>query len=335
MEIKRGMKNDGLESWTEEEEFASKWKGVCFGKGSAPEPPTKTQVTQTSLPDYAEPYFEDLMSRGEEESLKDYVGVPGQRIADLNADEFKAFNLTRDNIGDWRTGLDQVGRTAALGQGYAPGGIRDISTEGQIASAEQYLNQYVENSLNVAQRRSERRFDEAQLGRDTAATNAGAFGNSRRFVENEIARGNLGEELAGTEAQILNDAQNRAFQLAADETQAGISRDISAGQLAGDFGRLGLEAGSLGQELGFADANALQQVGAINRDLEQQRLDLQTADFISERDFGRQQIGWLGSLLHGIPVSPQSEVTTFQARNPTAELLGLGLGAAGISKLFR
>ena len=114
----------------------------------------------------------------------------------------------------------------------------------------------------------------------------------------------------------------------------GIQRDLRSGALGGDFANLGLRAAASGQELGFADANALQGIGAIERDLDQQRLDLQTADFMSERDFNRNQLGWYGALLHGIPVTPNSETQTFQARNPTAELLGLGLGAAGLSRVL-
>ena len=336
LEFERGLKEDGLDPWTHEEHLDQRWRGVCFkkGGGAQPQQPQSTQVTQTSLPDYVEPFFTDLISRAEEESLKPYQGVPTQRIADLNPTELESFQTTRDTVGTWQPGVGEVAATSTLGQSYMPGSIRDISTQGQIDAAQAYLNPYTTNVLDVAANRAQTRFDEQQAGRDTRAMQAGAFGTSRAMLGDIQAQRDVNETLALQEAGILQRAQDQAFGLAQKEAEMGIQRDLRSGALGGDFANLGLRAAASGQELGFADANALQGIGAIERDLDQQRLDLQTADFMSERDFNRNQLGWYGALLHGIPVTPNSEPQTFQARNPTAELLGLGLGAAGLSRVL-
>ena len=337
-EFERGLKNDGLDSWTHEEHLDQRWRGVCFGKGGTPPPPPQqpqsTNVTQTSLPDYVEPYFTDLIERAEEESLKEFQPVPVQRIADFNPTELESFQTTRDAVGSWEPSLGEVTSTASLGQSYMPGGVRDISTQGQIDAAQAYLNPYTTNVLDIAANRAQTRFDEQQAGRDAQAVQAGAFGSSRARLGDMQAQRDLNETLALQEAKILQRAQDQAFALAQKEAETGIQRDLRAGALGGDFANLGLRAAASGQELGLADANALQQIGAIERDLEQQRLDLQTADFMSERDFNRNQLGWYGALLHGVPVTPNSQTQTFQARNPTAELLGLGVGAAGLAKFL-
>lgn len=336
-EFERGLKNDGLDSWTHEEHLDQRWRGVCFGKGGgggAQQQPQETHVTQTSLPDYVEPYFTDLIERGEEESLKPYQPVPTQRIADFNPTELESFQTTRDTVGNWKPALAEATSTASLGQSYMPTSIRDISTQGQIDAAQQYLNPYTTNVLDIAAQRAQTRFDEQQGGRNTQAMQANAFGSSRARLADMQAQRDLNETLALQEANVLQQAQDQAFALAQKEAETGIQRDLRAGALGGDFANLGLRAAASGQELGLADANALQQVGAIERDLEQQRLDLQTADFMSERDYNRNQLGWYGALLHGVPVTPNSQTQTFQARNPTAELLGLGVGAAGLAKFL-
>ena len=349
------MWNDGLadpfvdEAWASEEQARQmKYLGICFGKGGGgggqqtAQPQTVTQNT-SSLPEYVEPFFTSLLERGEEESLKEYVPYTDQRIADIGDTEERAFDLVRGTdtepgiVGRFDPSIQTVIDTAATGQGYLPQNIRDISAAGQIADSNQFLEEYMASAggaLDVAQDRAQRRFDEQQLSRDAEAVAAGAFGQTRAGLFNQAAQRALNEQLAAQEAQVLADAQTRALDMGQRTAQMGVERDLSAAGLGSQFAQTGLAAAAAGQELGLTDANALQQIGAIERDLAQQSLDLAYADFISERDLPRQNVNYMGALLHGVPVTPQSEVVQFQARNPTAELLGLGLGAAGLSKLF-
>lgn len=349
------MWNDGLadpfidEAWAVEEQMRQmKHLGICFGgKGGggsapAPQPQTVTQNT-SSLPDYVEPFFTSLLERGEEESLKEYTPYQDQRIANIGGVEQRAFDLVQGTdtdpgvVGRFDPSIQAALGTAQTGQGYLPSNIRDISASGQIADSNLFRDQYMTaagGALDVAQGRAQRRFDEQQLERDAAAVGAGAFGQTRADLVNQAALRDMNEQLAAQEAQVLADAQASALQMGQQTAQMGVERDLSAAGLGGEFARTGLAAATTGQEMGLTDANALQQIGAIERDLDQQSLDLAYSDFISERDFPRQQVNYMGALLHGVPVSPQSEVVQFQARNPTAELLGLGLGAAGLSKLF-
>ena len=50
------------------------------GGGSAPTQTTST-VTQNSLPEYARPWFENLLGRTAYESTRPYTPYPGQRMA--------------------------------------------------------------------------------------------------------------------------------------------------------------------------------------------------------------------------------------------------------------
>lgn len=51
-----------------------------MGKGGSSQP-QKQEITQTNLPEYARPYFENLLQRGQAESYRDYTPYGGERIA--------------------------------------------------------------------------------------------------------------------------------------------------------------------------------------------------------------------------------------------------------------
>jgi len=78
-----------------------------MGKGSkAPTTPTEQNITQTSLPDYYEPYALRLMDRAEGLSLGNYQPYGGQRTADISSDTGAAYDLTRQVAGAGVPGLD-------------------------------------------------------------------------------------------------------------------------------------------------------------------------------------------------------------------------------------
>lgn len=79
-----------------------------MGKGSAP---TEQNITQTSLPDYYEPYALRLMDRAEGLSLGDYQPYDGQRISDVSADTGAAYDLTRQIANAGIPGLDAAFQT--------------------------------------------------------------------------------------------------------------------------------------------------------------------------------------------------------------------------------
>ena len=58
---------------------------LCYGKGGGPSQ-TTSNVTQTNLPEYLEPYIINLANRAEAESNRAYTPYSGERIAGLGAD---------------------------------------------------------------------------------------------------------------------------------------------------------------------------------------------------------------------------------------------------------
>ena len=98
------------------------------GGGGGPQQVTST-VTQTSLPSYVQPYFENILQRGLYESARPYEAYPGQRLAQFAPEETYA----QQNI----MGLqrpEQIGLAsdiaAQVGYGQMPSGM-DIAGQFQ------------------------------------------------------------------------------------------------------------------------------------------------------------------------------------------------------------
>lgn len=93
------------------------------GGGSAP--PTQQTVTQTNLPEYAKPYFENILQRAQAESYRPYQAYGGQRIAGFSpgqqAAQAEAFGLrTPQQLTDASSIAGQAAVQAAQAGQYTP-----------------------------------------------------------------------------------------------------------------------------------------------------------------------------------------------------------------------
>ena len=67
-------------------------------------------------------------------------------------------------------------------------------------------------------------------------------------------------------------------------------------------------------------------IGQTNEDYLQQQLDMAYNDFVNQRDADRMNLQFLSSLLQGVPISPNQEVTTSESTNPLAGGIGTLMG---------
>ena len=355
------------------------------GGGGSSQQPTRTTSVSTSLPEYAEPFYQRLMSRTEAESNRPYEPFGGQRFAQFSPEQQESFGIAsqigrRGVPSALRLGTLRAADVATYDQPYDAGQVRsDLAAGGQYTPgtfetgqftdpnvAAQYMNPFVENVIGAQRRRAEQRFGEDVVpGLRAQAVEQGAFGGSRAQLQEGLARERLNERLLDQDAQLratafqqaqgafMSDAERaqRAQQLADASGQAAAKLGITRAELAdraaqaeGRFGlageELGLKSaaqlaqlGGLEQQYGLRAADVLRQVGEQRQAQEQQLLDIGYSDFLSERDFPRQQLGYLSGIMHGVPVSPQSETSVYQ-RPPSAgqQLLGYGLGGLGLAR---
>jgi hypothetical protein len=137
--------------------------------------------------------------------------------------------------------------------------------------------------------------------------------------------------------QAIAQGYNTAYQNAQQAQQFGANLGLQGlqGQLAG-YGQAGQAAGTLGQlgQTQFGQQQAInqaqQQVGAVQQAQAQQGLDLNYQNFLAQKNYPYQQLGYMSDMLRGLPLSQTSQ-TMYQAPpNLGSQLGGLGMTALGI-----
>jgi hypothetical protein len=126
---------------------------------------------------------------------------------------------------------------------------------------------------------------------------------------------------AALEAQRLGE-QSRQF-----GSSQGLAGLAQAGQMAQTLGNLG----QYQQQADIQRLNMMQQAAGLPQALEQQRLDQFYADFLRQRDYPQETLGFYSNVIRGLPAGSQtSQITYRQPTNPLSYLTGgLGTLAAG------
>ena len=307
-----------------------------MGKGRSRPQPTEQTVVQSNLPKYVQPYFERLLQRSEAESKRDYEGFPGQRLADTGQDVIQSRARVRDLASRGIQGQPtaQAATTAGIGRAAQTFDFRpQMFTDAGIA--QQYMSPFMQNVVDVEKAQAVLDFDRARAARDQQAIQAGAFGGSRSAVAEALA----GEELRDRLAQIQATGQQKAF----EQAQTQFERDRAARE-AGE--RLGISAAesatqqaaqlaALGDKARAGDVQAaqlLEQIGKDEQAARQAGLDLSYEDFVRQRDFPRESLTFLSSILRGVPVQPSTETQKFTQYNPVRDILGTGIAGLGLYK---
>tara|TARA_R110000751_G_scaffold37997_1_gene91558 strand:+ start:1062 stop:2117 length:1056 start_codon:yes stop_codon:yes gene_type:complete len=348
------MWNDGPEDWSDSEQ-EDMLRGVCFGKGgsknTAPTASTQT-VSQTNLPEYAEPYVTGLMKRAETASLDPYEAYGGSRLAQFDPNTTAGFDAitqraqagTPEAFTNAEAALTNVAGSAPLEQQAQFGDVDSFTDPGV---AQQYMNPYVTNVLDAQKARLNQNFGEQQLNREAQAVQSGAFSNSRRGVQEGIAERELNRQMNEVDAQGLAAAyQSGANIFGAEQGQDMANRrlntDVFAGNQSRQLDQYGrqisaadklLETGAAGDQLAFNRAKLQAGVGGALEGKTQQGMDIGFNDFVNQRDFDRNQLNFYSGILRGVPISPQQDTQTYTAPpSQMSQLLGLGIGGLGLSK---
>ena len=304
-----------------------------MGKGRSRPQPTEQTVVQSNLPKYFEPYAVDMIKRAESESKREYTPYEGQRLADESTDLLTSRDRVRNIADSGIAGLDTAQSGVKAGMGRALQGLGFQAGQFDSAAAQQYMSPYMQNVVDVQKAQALLDFDRGQAGRDAQAVQAGAFGGSRQA----IAQGLASEDLQRRLGEIQATGQQRAFEQAQQQFErdraaresaerlgitAGESLTSQAGQLA--------QLGDLARKGDVQAAELLEKIGKDQQARDQARLDLAYEDFVRQRDFPRESLTFLSSILRGVPVQPSTETVKFQQYNPIQEALGTGIAGLGL-----
>jgi len=305
-----------------------------MGKGGAPQPTDQT-VIQSNLPKYVRPYFERLLERTESESKREYEPYQGSRFARAGEDVTGAQQQIRDIAGRGIAGIPEAQAATTAGLGRALQGMGYQAGQFDSAAAQQYMSPYMQQVVDVQKERAILDAQRQGAGRAAQAVQAGAFGGSRAAVQEGMAQEALGRQLAEIQASGQQQAFEQAQQQFERDRAARESAErlgLGAAEMAGSQASNLAALGKLAREGDVEAAALLEKVGRDIQREDQAGLDIAYEDFVRQRDYPREQLQFLSSILRGVPVQPSTETTKLQSYNPVQQLLGTGISALGLYK---
>lgn len=266
---------------------------------------------ETKLPWYQEQTGGLLFRRGSEEIDRPYVSYPGNRVAGFAPEQESAFANIIANQGSWEPLFGQAtAATQAGAQRWTEPGV-----------AESYMSPYWKNATDVAARELERDFGiQGRLRRGRAAE-MGSWGGSQAGVAEAAAERDYRQQLADLYATGADRAFGQGLQAFGADRAAQQQTGGALAQLA-----------SQRQQLGFDDARALAGVGAERRGLEQSMLDDLTSRWNEQRDWNKNNLAWLASLMGSTPAPTSSTQSQSGGSNLPGQIFGglQSLGSLGL-----
>jgi len=313
--------------------------GKGGGGGSAPPPNQQVTSTTTNLPEYARPYFENLLQRGQAESYRQYTPYEAERIAGFSPGQMA---VQRETMGMQTPGQFGVGTGMAgaaglgsLGMGTqaAGAGQQYFGMATDPRQMEAFMSPYQQAVTDAAKRSAIREAQIAQQQTNLGAARQGTYGGARQEIGRAERERGLLDRLSGLQAE----GGQKAFEAARQAQQFGSTLGLQGLQTGlqgfGQGIQAGQTLGQLGTQLQQADLQRLtaqEAVGAQQRSMEQQILDQRYADFLRQRDYPMEQLGYYSNLLRGLPMQMGSTTTTYAPPPSIASQVG-GLGLAGLS----
>ena len=251
--------------------------------------------SESSLSNWAGPYVTEMLGKGRALANQDYQGYQGPLMAGQSQLQGQAFQ------GLGNLAVPTAGQTSFTPQSFTDPGV-----------AQQFMNPYLQSSLQPQIDEARRQNMIQQQQQNSDLSRAGAFGGSRQAVMNS----QMDDSLMRNMANITGQGYNQAFNQAANQfnTEQG----------------LGLQAAGQNQGYGLDVLNAQSQGGEMQRNIENQGIAADLAQFEEERDNPYKQVQYMQSLLQGLPIGAQS----YNYTEPSAFNQFMGT-TGGIGDLFQ
>ncbi len=304
--------------------------------------------TQTSIPDYAKPYVENLL--GQAQSYTDpYQNPYMQYMGERQAQFAPLQQLSYDNAALMKT-APQLGDATAMAGLAGLGGLNTSYTfnpsdfastftkdaQGNMTSP--LMNPYMQSVVARQQADAERQANIARQTQGAQAARSGAFGGSGNLLANNQLNAALMRQKGDIQAKGLQDAFTQAQQQYNTQNQF----NAQQGQFGAGLGLQGLQTaltgastlGQLGnqqytQNMGI---NQMQnQYGLQQQQQQQNILNNQYQDFLNNQNNPYKQMGFMSDILRGLPLTQQSASMYQTPPSMGSQLIGAGSVAAGLA----
>ena len=272
-------------------------------------PPPVTTTEGMSIPNYIAQPSADIIGEAMDVAKEGYQAYQDPRIAGFNQVEQDAM---QQGVGMAGIGALQGGQafTAATASG-APAltSVPDYMTDYQKKVADISAGELKKQSLMEQQKIAQQ------------AVGAGGLDSSRFAILEAERQKNLQSGLG----DLYTKAQASAYETALKASQSDRDQQL---QSAIGMGTTAAQA----QNLGMADVQQQLGIGALGRGQEQSALDLGYQNFLEERDFPKQQLGFVSDIISGqASFAPYNKTSTRPAQQPAPFFQqALGLGAQGL-----
>ena len=328
------------------------------GSDKSSNQPQQVNQTTTNLPEYAQPYFTDILQRAQAESNREYQPYDGQRIAGFNSNQTGVQNAVMGLQAPGQFGqASDMATQAGIGALSNPN-IQQYHMAGQpdwdTSQMNTYMSPFQQGVIDVTKREAITDAQKAQLAANLNAGRLGSYGGARQLLATTERERNLGQNLSDIQAKGLQSAyENAQSQFNADRqsrfgvNQQNLASDLSTQELGVNARNQGLNTainaaqslGQLGQAQQAATLERLQaqaNVGQQQQQMSQSLLDQNYADFLRQRDYPMEQLGYFSNMLHGLPIGLNSTTTTYaQPPSTASQAAGLGLGALSLYNLTK
>ena len=300
---------------------------------------SQQQITQTSIPDYAKPYVEELL--GSAQGLTDinqnpYMQYMGDRVAQFMPLQQQAY----ENAGLMQTSGQLKDATALAGQA----GLGALNTQYtykpssfDAATAKSMMNPYMENVVARQQQDAQRQAQIAGQAQQAQAARSGAFGGSGDYLMRAQAAGNLARQKGDIQAQGLNNAYNQAmqqyntqYQQNAQQQQYGAGLGLQGLQTANTAAGNLANIGNTQYQQNMGILGMQNQFGGQQQQQVQNVLNNQYQDYLNAQNYPYKQLGFMSDMLRGLPLTQQSSTVYSTPPSMLQQVAGVGLAAKGL-----
>ncbi len=309
--------------------------------------------TQTTIPDYARPYVEDLLGMAQgytDPNARPYMQYQGERQAQFSPLQ----RMSYENAALMQTAPQLQDATAMAGLAGL-GGLNTSYTYNPYTAqkftgenVQQYMSPYMDTVVARQQQDAQRQADIARQTQNAQAARSGAFGGSGNLIANNQLNATLARQKGDIQAKGLQDAYTQAmnqFNTAQNQNLAGAQLNAQQGQFGAGLGLQGLQTalsgasalGNLGntqyqQNMGI---NSVQnQYGLQQQTQEQNILNNQYQDYLNYQNYPYKQMGFMSDILRGLPLTQQASTVYQTPPSAVSQAVGLGTAALGASRLF-
>jgi len=278
---------------------------------------------------YMSPYAQNVMDVQKQQAIRD--AQKSQLVGDLGA-------ARQGTYGGARQLLAGTERERALQLN-----LGNIQATGQQASYESAQAQFERDraaGLGVGSQNQQASLATQQLGTQTGLQTALAnlSSDQQSRVQNQasiLQTQGLNATLALQAALANQQAGMEVSKMKMTAQQANQQNSMQGYQLAGQIGQGlgGLAAQQQTSNLGLL--NAQYGVGSQQQQQTQAQLDQQYADFLRQQNYPQEQLSYYNSIVHGLPYTPNSTVTSYApAPSFASQIGGAGLTALSAAKLL-